>query len=40
MMSVPKRIVALTALALAALIGATGPTSCGTPYNANVRWTS
>lgn len=40
MVSVPKRIAVLTALALVALIGASGPMSCGAPYSAQVRWTS
>jgi acyl-homoserine-lactone acylase len=40
MPSVPKRIVVLTALALVALIGASGPMTCSAPYSAQVRWTS
>ena len=40
MVSARKRVIVLTGLAIAALIGASGPGSCGKPYVAKVRWTS
>jgi hypothetical protein len=41
MVSGRKRIALLTTIALATLIGASGPQSCSqTPYVATVRWTS